>query len=499
MYTKVIVSFAITILFVLILGLASIMKMIELADLTQKLYDHPFTVTNATKTVESNLISMHRYMKDVVLAKNNAEIEIAVAQVNTGEIAIYKQFEIIFERYLGDKDDIKKSYDAFRSWKSIRDEVIFLMRNGQKDKAAEITKGKGAVHVGDLNKQVNKLIAYAHNKADYFQKNALKSKKTSIMIILVLLGSILIIVIFILVLLIRNLSNSDKERKRYFRLIDQNIMSATLDKDGKIIDASTALARHLAFAKSELLETPGYFLYSDCEQEEQTAIKQIIQSGQDWSGEIQKLDDYGEVQWLHVHIHPVFDDDNDLVGYTNILNDISSKKRIEEISKLDGLTDLYNRRHFDERFAYVIKSARKSKLFLCFIMLDIDHFKEYNDTYGHQAGDQTLKAVAAVLKNSLKRRDDCCFRLGGEEFGILYMVSSPEDALDIAKKAKDDIEHLQINHSASSVSEFVTVSMGAYIIKPNDHSNVDSIYDKTDKALYKAKETGRNQLVEAQY
>ncbi|MEA3498294.1 MAG: diguanylate cyclase [Campylobacterota bacterium] len=494
MYKKVLVSFSITLLLLVFVGVLSIFKMAQLADLSQKLYEHPYTVTTATKTVESNIISMHRYMKDVTLSTSNEELLNAIANVNKNEQEVYKQFDIVFDKYLGNKADIQKSYDAFVNWKAIRDEVILLVQNGKKDEAAAITKGKGAKHIENLHYQVNMLIDYAYNKAIFFNENAKKTKQTSIILISSILTVIFIIILTILILLVKNIRETDKEIKKHFHLIDQNIMSVTLSKDLKIIEASNSFARHIGFSKKDILDKPDSFLYENCDNEQQEVIKRVIQSGQSWDGEIQKLDSSGEIKWLHSHIHPVFDEDYEIKEYRDILHDISSKKKIEQISQIDGLTSLYNRRHFDELFPKLIKIAKRNKTLLAFVMMDIDHFKQYNDTYGHQEGDTTLKLVAKALKDTLKRPDDYVFRLGGEEFGLVYNIKNIEEGLNIANQVRINIENLNIKHTGNSASKFVTISSGLYIISVDDISSVEDIYKKSDNALYSSKQNGRNQV-----
>lgn len=509
MYKKVLISFSITLVLLLFLGVSSIIKMLELANLSQKLYEHPYTVTTATKTIEFNIVSMHRYMKDVALAKNSEDLLKAITEVNKNELVVYKQFDIIFDKYLGDKQDIEKSYDAFVSWKPIRDEVILLVQSeliekaptisreveiSKRDKATAITKGKGAKHIKNLNNQVNKLIDYAAKKAIYFSQNAIKAKNNSIVMISSILIVVFIIILTILILLIQNIRKTEKETKKYFHLIDQNIMSVTLDERLKIVDASNAFARHIGFSKKELLNKLDIFLYEDCSADEQSTIQRIIQSGKEWSGEIKKLDSSGNIKWLHSHIHPIFNEEYEVIGYTNILHDISSKKRIEEISKIDALTTLYNRRHFDEIFPNQITISKRNSTLLAFVMIDIDHFKQYNDTYGHQAGDIALKKVALVLKNSIKRPDDFTFRLGGEEFGLIYNIINEEDGYKIANQVRENVENIKIAHSGNSASDYVTISSGLYIIQTDDMNSVDEIYKKTDEALYVAKQSGRNQV-----
>jgi diguanylate cyclase (GGDEF)-like protein len=130
-----------------------------------------------------------------------------------------------------------------------------------------------------------------------------------------------------------------------------------------------------------------------------------------------------------------------------------------------------------------------------FIILDIDFFKLYNDTYGHQAGDFAIKTVAKNLKSSLKRAGDMAFRLGGEEFGILCIGMNSSEALSFANSIREKVESEKIEHIKNSASKYLTISMGLVIIEPDFINNVSDLYKHADEALYKAKESGRNQVV----
>ncbi len=176
---------------------------------------------------------------------------------------------------------------------------------------------------------------------------------------------------------------------------------------------------------------------------------------------------------------------------------LKQKQKAEQMAIIDGLTGLYNRRYFDTVFQERIRINRRNKSFLCLVLIDIDHFKQYNDTYGHQEGDRALKLVAKSLQSTFNRPDDNIFRLGGEEFGLIYSVDNEEDALFIANKVKQNIENLNIEHTENSASQFVTISGGLFIINNNTDLDADIIYKKADDALYAAKHNGRNQILEA--
>ena len=176
--------------------------------------------------------------------------------------------------------------------------------------------------------------------------------------------------------------------------------------------------------------------------------------------------------------------------------DISDKKKIEELTRIDELTGAYNRRAFNDLFQRRLNSAIRMKNVFCFILLDIDNFKKYNDTYGHPNGDLVLKTVSQCLMNKLHRADDYCFRLGGEEFGAIFEAKTKQEALIFAEQLRYSIENLRIDHSGNDVSDYVTASFGMKCISElTSDISQSSIYKETDELLYKAKENGRNQVI----
>lgn len=184
--------------------------------------------------------------------------------------------------------------------------------------------------------------------------------------------------------------------------------------------------------------------------------------------------------------------------YINVLFYRRNKKfinKIEELTITDAMTTLHNRRYFDLVFDNLLKSQKRARQTLAFIVVDIDHFKQYNDTYGHQAGDEALKIVANCLKNSLRREGDFAFRLGGEEFGVLCTGLDDSQAFDFADGIRKKVEEEKIEHKKSTASKYITISMGLIVIKPGLVNSVNDVYRYADEALYRAKENGRNRVV----
>lgn len=205
--------------------------------------------------------------------------------------------------------------------------------------------------------------------------------------------------------------------------------------------------------------------------------------------------DYGNILILYIIIAEFLS--ILFIIFINVLFYNKNKKFIEEIEKLtitDAMTSLYNRRYFDLIFDKLLKSQKRAAQTLVFIILDIDCFKQYNDTYGHQAGDEALMAVAKCLSSSLKRYGDLAFRLGGEEFGILCTGLDDSSAFDFANSIRKRVEEEKIEHKSSSASQYVTISMGLLVVEPEFVNSVNDIYRYADEALYKAKENGRNQV-----
>ena len=161
----------------------------------------------------------------------------------------------------------------------------------------------------------------------------------------------------------------------------------------------------------------------------------------------------------------------------------------------DGLTGLGNRRSFDSSLADSIKTHSRSQTPFTIILLDVDHFKLFNDLYGHVDGDDCLRNLGLTLKNALQRTEDKAFRYGGEEFACLLPSTDRKGASVVAENIRSKIEALKIPHEQSSTHQFVTVSLGVYTAIPDKNSTPDEMIEKCDALLYKAKKEGRNRFI----
>jgi diguanylate cyclase (GGDEF)-like protein len=162
---------------------------------------------------------------------------------------------------------------------------------------------------------------------------------------------------------------------------------------------------------------------------------------------------------------------------------------LEEIAYIDYLTKVDNRRSFFEKAAKMIGLARRNHFIISILMVDIDFFKNINDSYGHEAGDEVLKVVSQKISKTI-RESDLVGRIGGEEFAVLLVNCNKENLIKVAEKIRKVIEETIVDYKGNKIN--ITISIGAYVSKENEH--LEDMLQKADELLYKAKENGRNRV-----
>jgi two-component system chemotaxis family response regulator WspR len=168
---------------------------------------------------------------------------------------------------------------------------------------------------------------------------------------------------------------------------------------------------------------------------------------------------------------------------------------LQRLNRVDGLTGLSNRSYLDEVLATEWARAAREHSPVSILMIDIDDFKKYNDTYGHVAGDEALKQVAAALRRQCKRPADLAARFGGEEFTAVLPATTHEGAHSVAESIRTSVESLAIVHSKSTVAPHLTLSLGGATTIPSPGTSYDPLIEAADRALYEAKRTGKNRVV----
>jgi len=171
-----------------------------------------------------------------------------------------------------------------------------------------------------------------------------------------------------------------------------------------------------------------------------------------------------------------------------------SNRELHRLSSLDGLTGIANRRQFDHTLENEWQRALRNCSEISLIMIDIDYFKLYNDSHGHQAGDDCLRAVARALDAVTYRPTDLVARYGGEEFGVILPDTDVDGAIEVARKMVTAVCNLRMQHPASKVADHVMLSCGVATMAPRGQGNAHELLAAADSALYRAKENGRNRI-----
>lgn len=174
---------------------------------------------------------------------------------------------------------------------------------------------------------------------------------------------------------------------------------------------------------------------------------------------------------------------------------VKANQELEQLATVDSLTGIANRRLFDEYLGIEWLQMFREQSPISLILCDVDFFKLYNDTYGHLVGDFCLQQVATTINTCVKRPTDLVARYGGEEFAVILPNTDAKGALQVAESIRQKVQALKITHTTSSVSEFVTLSLGVTSVIPNTEINPDLLIAITDKALYSAKQQGRNRII----
>lgn len=209
----------------------------------------------------------------------------------------------------------------------------------------------------------------------------------------------------------------------------------------------------------------------------------------------------GHELYLAIDAGPIYDASGKLLAVVETLRDMTVQKRaqieLEKLAHNDGLTGVFNRRGFDDKLRAEWSRNSRDNLPLSLIMLDVDYFKRYNDTYGHQAGDEALRRIGTALERAVQRPADLVARYGGEEFAVILPSVEESGALVVAEAIRREVRALNMPHSANEAADRVSVSLGVATVVPRHGEAPASLVELADRALYQAKHAGRNQAMPA--
>ena len=303
------------------------------------------------------------------------------------------------------------------------------------------------------------------------------------------------------------------ELDSYLLAIGQHALVSVADRQGVIVEVNDKFCKVSGYSRNELLGQNHRIINSGVHEKEFFEdLWSTISSGKKWNGELCNRNKNGELYWVDGAIVPVRGKDGEVERYVSVRVDISKRKKyelgiekvnqsltdanieLEALSRVDALTGIANRRHFDDTLACYISTMSRTDSPLTLMLCDVDHFKKYNDSYGHQAGDVCLQNIAKTIESNFTRGGDLVARYGGEEFAVVLPGVGKETAIMLAERMRATIESLKIEHGDSLVTNEVTISIGVISQQLDEQSSAADLIQKADKALYRAKEIGRNRV-----
>ncbi|MBC8161008.1 MAG: diguanylate cyclase [Roseiflexaceae bacterium] len=307
--------------------------------------------------------------------------------------------------------------------------------------------------------------------------------------------------------------NLDILKQAVFESRDGITISDALTPGNPLIFVNPAFERLTGYnAEEALYRNCGYLQNDDREQSEIAVIRQAVAQGEPCLCTLRNYRKDGSLFWNELSISPIYNKHGTVTNFIGIQKDVTSRvlldqqlrqknKLLEEstielaqLATRDGLTGIYNRRFFDTQHAIQWGIAMRNKDTLALFLIDVDYFKQFNDTYGHQAGDVALQSIAESLNKSFVRGSDFVARYGGEEFVILSVGLSVQQATEYTARICERVRQLNIEHPASATGH-ITISIGFTVSMPAVSAQPSSMIEQADKALYQAKAQGRNQAV----
>ncbi|MDR7856624.1 diguanylate cyclase [Tissierella sp.] len=308
------------------------------------------------------------------------------------------------------------------------------------------------------------------------------------------------IMMFGLIFDITERKNNEMEKLKLTTAIEQASVTVIMtDKDGNIQYGNPAFEKISGYSLEEAIGKNPRILKSGLTPDPVFAdLWKNITGGKAWEGELINKRKGGTLYYEEARITPIIDSEGNIVNFLAIKQDISQRKYLEEklkqTSRRDSLTNIYNRRYVFDKLSEIVKLNKIDRQMFSLAIIDIDFFKNVNDTYGHQAGDYILKEFAEILTQSI-RTDDILGRYGGEEFVLLLKDTNKQSSAQIIGRILQRIRETSFNFENNEIK--ITFSCG--ISEPaeieRDILTVERLVNQADTRLYKAKDTGRNRIV----
>lgn len=396
----------------------------------------------------------------------------------------------IFEHYIIDKNQNyilhPNSQFSFNKYTNIQRDIKEDFPDGLESKEVF------SYSLKNILKNEDESIMFLKTKSDY--KQELIKDKTNTLIIVFVLTLLLSLIMAIFVSktpieIQRKLYKANNRLKEFKSIIDKYVITTTTRPDSTIVEVSSAFEKISGYSKEELLGKEISIIKHP--QRDKQIIKELwdtILEQKTWTGIIKNKKKNGEEYWLEQTIIPKINEENkNIENFLSISVDVTDKKELEKIATIDKLTNIYNRRMLDDFLKTEIEIANRHNEDLSLIIVDIDHFKIVNDTFGHLAGDNLLTSISKIILENI-RNTDIFGRYGGEEFLIICRKTTKENAFVLAEKLRILIKEFKFDEIGHK-----TISLGISDFQKSD--TVDTLFKKADTALYEAKNTGRDKSV----
>lgn len=297
---------------------------------------------------------------------------------------------------------------------------------------------------------------------------------------------------------------SEEKFSKAFQASPDPIIISTLS-NGKFIEVNDSFCQFTGYKKEEIINHTAGDLKIWVNQEDQEKITLILQNqGYIRNEEFDVCSKSGEVKTVLLSAETIqIHSESCLI---TVAKDITERKQakaalekanelLHHLASSDSLTQVANRRRFDEYLNQIWTRLAHDQYPLSLIMCDVDYFKFYNDTYGHQKGDECLQQVAQAINAMIRRPKDLVARYGGEEFAVILPTTKAEGAILVAERIRQFVQDLKLLHESSSVSPWVTVSLGVSTVIPSDQMSPGQLVAMADQALYQAKNQGRDRTI----
>ena len=471
-------QFAIVMFLMFLIGISSIYFLANNYFTTKDMYEHPYRVSNELKKFEISVQKIH-------LASSVSE-NIDFRKVGQQDAANRGSLKNIATFYLGKTEDVDNVIQLYEQWLSLRVYARDITLPSSSDDEENV--------FNKLILAVNKLSTFADNKAAELYEKAKNDALFSAIYIGISLIAAGIVAAFLFWRAFKDLREIAANRKQYRFLIDQNVMIAAINDEGKIFEISNHLSRYLSMTKEDLINHQIRDVFFAGDDSLFNEMWQDVTSGATWNGEI-KLINEGESKWIGIDVLPMQGSDYSYSGFRLLARDITNRKSLEHISITDTLTGLLNRRTLDDTLDRATRIAQRNKEPVTIAMLDVDFFKQYNDTYGHAAGDNVLTGIAEVFSGMLARANDFVFRVGGEEFVIIFNSKDVASSKEYIDKIRQAVRDLEIVHEKSTVDSCITISIGCVFFDGKGATDGQLLLSDADANLYRAKEK-RNHSVQ---